>query len=87
MDERSGAVRTDAAVGPDGVVVLLRHARVTAETVLRSYRLLDLWTEGRVADRCWWERLREVRRRELTMHEVQKILGLKQPASANTNTF
>lgn len=87
MDEQSRVVRTDAAVDPDGVVVLLRHACITAETVLRSYRLLDLRTKQRVADRCWWKPLREVWCWELTMHEVQKILGLKQPASANTNTF
>lgn len=87
MDERSRVVRTHAAVDPDGVVVLLGHARVTAETVLRSERLLDLWTKRRVAGRCWWKPPREVRCWELTMHEVQKILGLKQPASANTNTF
>lgn len=37
-------LRTDAAVDPDGVVVLLRHARVTAEAVLRPHRLLDLRT-------------------------------------------
>lgn len=58
MDEHAGAVRTDAAVDPDGVVVLLRHAGVAAETVLRSYRLLDLRTERRVADRCWRKPLR-----------------------------
>lgn len=79
--------RTDAAVDPDGVVVLLRHARVTAETVLRSDRLLDLWRKRRVAGGCWWEPLPELWCWELTMHEVQKTLGLKQPASANTNTF
>lgn len=83
----SRVVRTDAAVDPDGVVVLLRHARVTAEAVLRPYRLLDLRTRRRVADHCCWKPLREVRCSGLTMHEVQKILGLKQPASANINTF
>lgn len=83
----SRAARTDAAVDPDGVVVLLRHARVTAEAVLRPYRLLDLRTRRRVAGHCCRKPLREARRSGLTMHDVQKILGLKQPASANINTF
>lgn len=43
------AVGTDAAVDPGGVVVLLGHARVTAEAVLRPDGLLDLRTRRRAA--------------------------------------
>lgn len=60
MDEEGRAVRTDAAVDPDGVVVLLRHARVAAEAVLRPDRLLDLRAERRVANRCRWKPLRQL---------------------------
>lgn len=36
---------TDAAVGPDGVVVLLGHAGVTGEAVVCSHWFLCLCTE------------------------------------------
>ena len=37
--------RTDAAVGPDGVVVLLRHTGITGEAVVCSHWLLCLRTK------------------------------------------
>lgn len=36
---------TDAAVGPDGVVVLLRHTGITGEAVVSSCWFLYLWTK------------------------------------------
>lgn len=86
---QEGLAGTDAAVDPDGVVVLLGHARVTAETVLRSDRLLDLRTKKTPCGRSSLagKALLQVAGSQLTMQEVQKILGLKQPASANTSTF
>lgn len=38
--------RTDAAVGPVGVVVVLRHAGVAEEAVARPHRLLGLQTKS-----------------------------------------
>lgn len=38
--------RTDAAVGPLGVVVVLRHAGVAEEAVARPHRLLCLQTKS-----------------------------------------
>lgn len=82
--------RTDAAVGPVGVVVVLRHAGVAEEAVARPHRLLGLQTKinvchGRHA--VCADGTRSYECVKLTMQDVQNILGSRQPASANTSTF
>lgn len=42
LESRVNICRTDAAVGPDGVVVLLRHTGVAGEAVVRSHWFLYL---------------------------------------------
>lgn len=87
--------RTDAAVGPDGVVVLLRHTGVTVEAVVGPHWFLYLRRrKGKteqavtvcVSATVWWKENVSFFQGP-TMQEVQNILGSRQPASANTNTF
>lgn len=42
------ALRTDAAIDPHGVVVVLRHAGITEEAVVGSHWFLCLQTEQRI---------------------------------------